>query len=201
MRIEKLNNDKIKVTLTSNDLINLDVDLASLSPNSQELHNFLFNIMETIQIETGFNPYNGQVVVEATPSSDGMSILVSKIKPIQKQNITKEELKKGITVKARLKKQRDTTIFYFDIFEDLCNALRELNREELIESSLYSLNKVFCYVLHHSSHFLRCNSVLTEFSSKPSKYPMQFTYIKEHGKLIAEGEKLADMAQNLQRLV
>lgn len=63
MRIEKLNKDKIKVTLTTAELINLDIDVKRLSPDSKELHTFLFHIMETIREETGFNPYNGQVVV------------------------------------------------------------------------------------------------------------------------------------------
>ncbi len=56
MRIEKLNKDKIKVTLTTAELINLDIDVKRLSPDSKELHTFLFHIMETIREETGFNP-------------------------------------------------------------------------------------------------------------------------------------------------
>ena len=60
MRIEKLNKDKIKVTLTTAELINLDIDVKRLSPDSKELHTFLFHIMETIREETGFNPYNGR---------------------------------------------------------------------------------------------------------------------------------------------
>ena len=92
MRIEKLNKDKIKVTLTTAELINLDIDVKRLSPDSKELHTFLFHIMETIREETGFNPYNGQVVVEATPSQDGISILVKRLnKGIKK--ITEEQFK------------------------------------------------------------------------------------------------------------
>ena len=45
MRIEKLNKDKIKVTLTTAELINLDIDVKRLSPDSKELHTFLFHIM------------------------------------------------------------------------------------------------------------------------------------------------------------
>ena len=49
MRIEKLNKDKIKVTLTTAELINLDIDVKSFRPIQKgELH-FLFHIMETIR--------------------------------------------------------------------------------------------------------------------------------------------------------
>ena len=60
MRIEKLAENKIKVTLTAADLSRLNIDIKQLTPASRELHTFLFHIMETVREETGFNPYNGQ---------------------------------------------------------------------------------------------------------------------------------------------
>ena len=106
MRIEKLNKDKIKVTLTTAELINLDIDVKRLSPDSKELQTFLFHIMETIREETGFNPYNGQVVVEATPSQDGISILVKRLnKGIKK--ITEEQFKKVVSVKPKKKELKE----------------------------------------------------------------------------------------------
>ena len=118
MRIEKLNKDKIKVTLTTAELINLDIDVKRLSPDSKELHTFLFHIMETIREETGFNPYNGQVVVEATPSQDGISILVKRLnKGIKK--ITEEQFKKVVSVKPKKKEPGTECVFYFETFNDM----------------------------------------------------------------------------------
>ena len=200
MRIERLNSDKIKVTLTMADLISFDIDIAELSPNSKELHNFLFNIMETIRVETGFNPYNGQVVVEATPSSEGMSIVVSRIKS-GSSKITRSDIKRGVTITAKQKKKTDTEIYYFEVFDDLCGALVLLSEEILLKSSLYKLGETFCYILRASGETAKGRAVLSEFSSKKSKYPLQLTYIIEHGILVAEYEKLADMAENIKRLV
>ena len=188
MRIERLNSDKIKVTLTMADLISFDIDIAELSPNSKELHNFLFNIMETIRVETGFNPYNGQVVVEATPSSGS-------------SKITRSDIKRGVTITAKQKKKTDTEIYYFEVFDDLCGALVLLSEEILLKSSLYKLGETFCYILRASGETAKGRAVLSEFSSKKSKYPLQLTYITEHGILVAEYEKLADMAENIKRLV
>ena len=141
MRIEKLNKDKIKVTLTTAELINLDIDVKRLSPDSKELHTFLFHIMETIREETGFNPYNGQVVVEATPSQDGISILVKRLnKGIKK--ITEEQFKKVVSVKPKKKEPERMSI-----------------------------------------------------------YPLQNEYIKEHALLVAKGQKLVEMAENVKRLM
>lgn len=123
MRIEKLNKDKIKVTLTTAELINLDIDVKRLSPDSKELHTFLFHIMETIREETGFNPYNGQVVVEATPSQDGISILVKRLnKGIKK--ITEEQFKKVVSVKPKKKELGTECVFYFETFNDMCGRYK-----------------------------------------------------------------------------
>ena len=113
MRIERLNNDKIKVTLTTSDLVNLDIDMEQLTPDSRELHTFLFHIMETIREETGFNPYNGQVVVEASPSRDGMSIVVSRLNT-NSSRITRQQFKNASGVKAVPKRSEKTDIFSCD---------------------------------------------------------------------------------------
>ena len=88
MRIEKLNKDKIKVTLTTAELINLDIDIEKAFARFKKNYiHFLFHIMETMAGKKQvFNPYNGQVVVEATPSQDGISILVKRLNKGIKKN-------------------------------------------------------------------------------------------------------------------
>lgn len=200
MRIEKLNNDKIKVTLTTSDLINLDIDVKQLAPDSKELHTFLFHIMETIREETGFNPYSGQVVVEATPSRDGISILVSRLNSNSKR-ITRTQFKKASSVKAKLKKSVNNEIFYFDNFDDLCSALKELESDSLLAGSLYRLNNTYCFAIKNNelSHE-KCLGIMAEFSAGKSGYPLQMTYIKEHGHLIAKGSELLEMAEQIKQL-
>lgn len=199
MRIEKLNNDKIKVTLTTSDLINLDIDVKQLAPDSKELHTFLFHIMETIREETGFNPYSGQVVVEAAPSRDGISILVSRLNSNSKR-ITRTQFKKASSVKAKLKKSVNNEIFYFDNFDDLCSALKELESDSLLAGSLYRLNSTFCFAINSESAHEKCLSIMAEFSAGQSEYPLQMMYIKEHGQLVAKGRELLEMTEQIKQL-
>jgi len=199
MRIEKLDSGKIKVTLTTADLDNLDIDLKHLSPDSQELHTFLFNIMETIKEETGFNPYTGQVVVEATSSDNGMSLLVSKMN-VQNNKITKTQFDKATAVKVKLKHPSETEIFYFDNFDDLCFALKEINTKSLMAGNLYKLNNTYCFTIINKSEHSLCINTMSEFSAKKSAYPLQITYIREHGKLIAKGNELVNMVKNIRQL-
>ena len=182
MRIEKLNKDKIKVTLTTAELINLDIDVKRLSPDSKELHTFLFHIMETIREETGFNPYNGQVVVEATPSQDGISILVKR-------------LNKGI------KELGTECVFYFETFNDMCGAISEMDKSILSKASLFKLNKTYCILIRNDNENMRGINVIREFTERMSIYPLQNEYIKEHALLVAKGQKLVEMAENVKRLM
>lgn len=199
MRIERLDSNKIKVTLTTADLSNLDIDVQQLSMNSKELHTFLFHIMETIREETGFNPYNGQVVVEATPSNEGISILVSRMDAVRRK-ITRAEFNRSTSVKAKLKQETDSEIFYFNSFNDMCYALGEIDSEGLRSGSLYKLNDSYCVIIGGECEKNRCLNILSEFAVRRSDSAMQREYIREHGKLIAENKNLVDMAMKMRQI-
>ena len=171
-----------------------------LSPDSTELHTFLFHIMETIREETGFNPYNGQVVVEATPSQDGISILVKRLnKGIKK--ITEEQFKKVVSVKPKKKELGTECVFYFETFNDMCGAISEMDKSILSKASLFKLNKTYCILIRNDNENMRGINVIREFTERMSIYPLQNEYIKEHALLVAKGQKLVEMAENVKRLM
>lgn len=198
MRIERLNSNKIKVTLTTADLINLDIDVEQLAPNSKELHTFLFHIMETIREETGFNPYSGQVVVEATPSRDGICIIVSRM-GTETTKISKESFRSVKSIKAKKKEQNRTEIFYFGNFNDMCSAITEADEKILEAGILYSLNSTYCFIVENGHRFDKDINIMSEFSPMKSNNHIQAEYIKEHGKLIAGHKELLSMAANLRK--
>lgn len=199
MKIEKLTDNKIKVTLTTTDLIKLNIDVEQLSPDSKELHSFLFNIMDTIREETGFNPYSGQIVVEAMPSRDGMSITVSRIQ-MKSKKISRDEFNSATSVKAKIKKSSLMDIFYFDSFNDLCTALGEVSMNDLADAILYQINNTYYFAVNSDMEHIACRSVMSEFSEGHSVNTAPITYIKEHGKLIAKGLELVHMTENIKHL-
>lgn len=197
MRIERLTNNRIKVTLTTADLMHLDINIEQLTPNSKELHTFLFHIMETIREETDFNPYSGQVVVEATPSREGISIMVSKMQN-QEKNITREQFGKISSVKPKLKKnKKPLEIYYFDDFEVLCDALVRLQPESLPDGSLYRQDDKYCVVIKNEERFIQSIYILNEFAKRKLSYPLQEVHIKEHWSLVARGESLMSMISGI----
>lgn len=198
MRIERLKGNRVRVTVTAADLMGLNINIEQLRPNSKELHAFLFNIMETIKEETDFNPYNGQVVVEAMPSSDGISIIVSKIH--------EGAVKTPIKAKGRIKsvtphiKKSPPGIFFFEEMDDLCGALVRLEESVLLKSKLYKSDKGYFFILPNAARFSNACGVLAEFSQRQIRRTLQEKFICEHYTPIANAESLVTMAEGIKKL-
>ena len=204
LKIEKINKDRIMVTLTPTDLSDYNIDINALGPNSKELHSLLFNIMEAIRNETGFNPYNGQVVVEATPHSDGVTLVVSKMGANQAK-IAIEEFKRNVKVTAKLKSAEKTekakyATFSFRTFDDVSMSLARLADEVLMDAALYELDNIFCLAMKNREDHARSIDLINEFASEASYNSLRFVFVSEHGSLVADGEKLVRMAQLIRSL-
>lgn len=207
MKIEKLAENKIVVTLTSDDLNGLNINIHSLHDDKGTLNKFLIHVMEVIREETDFNPYNGQVVVEACSISEGLMITVSKLKENVKE-LARKALKdsKNIKVNAKIKPKR-TESFYFDKFTDLCNALIRIESTLYNKCEIYKFNGTYClllccdrFTLENKDTYMRIACVLAEYSRRSSMHSRQYCHIKEHGELIASGDKLVSMINGLKKI-
>ncbi len=203
MKIEKINKDRIMVTLSPTDLSDYNIDINALGPNCKELHSLLFNIMEMIRDETGFNPYNGQVVVEATPFKDGITLIVSKMGAAQTR-LAIEEFKRNVKVTARLKSPDKAAarnaVFYFPDFDSACMSLARLTDEILFDGAFYRLDKAFCLAMKNAEKHAKYIDLIKEFAESVSYNPLKYVFAAEHGSLIAEGEELVEMARHIRSL-
>ena len=208
MQIEKLEENKIRVILTTADLLNMNIDINSLGKESVELNKFLFNIMERVKEETDFNPYGGQVLMEAMPmGDDGISIMVSKVQS-DAIRLSKEKFKKIRAVRIKefegkpLKEtvERITDTYYIESFDDVCSVLSALNYNTLLTGALYKIDGKYAYLAVRSKRTVKGIATLSEFADRRSYYPLQDVYVKEHGELIAKGRRLVDMAKGIRNL-
>lgn len=198
MRIERLACNRVKVIITVAELSKMNVDPKKLRPDSRELHAFMFYIMQTIHRETDFNPFSGQITMEAVPYDDGMCIIISKIE-IGKKRYTKEELRRVKNVTPKIKRKR-TEIFCFNSFEDMCSALSHMSENALLKGELFKMDTEYMIVVPGIKMLERDCAVLAEFSDRKSKHILQHDFIKEHGTSIANGEKLLSMAEGIKNL-
>lgn len=154
MKIEKLNDDKIRITLNIEDLKQNDIDFQSFMSNSIESQELFLYMLDRAQEEVGFVTDNYKIMIEALAMSDGNFILtVTRIlpdNPIEKNNKN---------VKLHIKRKTpnlnfNKTIYSFNSFDEFCYFCNHLNSsvfnniDELCENnSLYLYNSKYYLVL------------------------------------------------------
>ena len=192
MRIEKLEFNKVKVTVFPVDLMDMNISIKSLKPDSPQLHSFLSDIMERIKEETGFNPYSKRTVVEASPMGDCMVLTVTKI--CEKTNEHKRKKIKAVLKNREIKKK----VFFFENFDDMCSAISQMSDDSLVDTVCYKIEKQFAISVVSAKQDEV--GMLYEFSSSFDAHRLAGDFLAEHGEIIAKGENLLKMVNGIKKL-
>lgn len=184
MKIEKLEMNRVRVTLYAPDLIDMDINIKSLIPGSAKLHGFLYEIMERVRVETGFNPYRGQVVVEASPEADRIVLTVTRVSDAPRAP-------KKVRAVCRTKK----ITYRFETFEHVCELFSNSSPEIFSTGGLYEYSDCFYMILQKDAAPSIC-----EFGTARAANQISESFLAEHGRLLAEGERLAAMAEGVRNL-
>ena len=122
MRIEKLNENKIRIFLNLEDLKEKNIDLHDFMSNSLETQDFFFDLLNKAESEVGFNTNNYKLMIEALASSDGNFVFtITRTIP--------ESLAQTRSTVQKLKVKRRTaipnkllSIYSFDSFDEFCEV-------------------------------------------------------------------------------
>lgn len=80
MKIEKLNENQIRCTLTSTDLANRKIKLSELAYGTEKARNLFQDMMAEANEQFGFNYDNAPLMVEAIPvSPDSIVLIITKV--------------------------------------------------------------------------------------------------------------------------
>lgn len=202
MKIEKLNDNKIRITLNMDDLNERNLDLHSFMSNSIESQDIFLDMLNKADEEVGFNTDDCRIMIEALALNDGHFVLT----------ITKFEHKtdeKALPKKKTLHIKRKSptlnfakTIYSFDGFNDFCefctflrNTLDEKQISDFAKvSDLYEYNSNFYLILtdintNSKSLDYICSSI-TEFAHFVNSSELFERKIKEYGKLVIENSAI-----------
>lgn len=200
MKIEKLNEDKIRITLDINDLEEKNIDFHSFMSNSLDTQSLFLDMLEKAEEEVGFTTRDYRIMIEALATSEGKFILtVTRMAPeIEKDLIKKKK------VKIRRKStqlNKDVAIYEFNNFDDFCDFCSSLDKrlpsipkKNILNSALYTYNKKYYLVLTNISvtpDFLRafCTHI-TEFASYIHKSKNFHHKLMEYGKLLIKKDAM-----------
>lgn len=178
MKFEKINKDKIKVTLNSEDLTANDLDFHSFMSNSKETHSLFLNVLEQAEKDFDFSTKDYNLHVETIALADGNFILtITRVQNSQSAVSDSTSSRKKIKVSRKAPKLESTSLIYkFAAFEDFCDLSRFLSNSQKInyknlsrESSLHKYNESYYLCLTEinkdATLLKRAFSSITEFAT------------------------------------
>ena len=190
MKIEKLNENRIRFTFNHSDLQENDIDVHSFMSNSIESQSLFLTMLDEAEREVGFITDNYKLCIEAIALSNGTFI------------VTVTRIEKEIQKSARVQAHRKNTvtksnllIYQFSNFDDFCNFTNFLtiSLPNLVEhlsnsNSLYQYQNCFFLVLQDidDSYANVLSSTISEFAVCVESSELILNKIKECGKLVTE---------------
>lgn len=206
MKIEKINDNIIKVTISVNDLLERNLDLSALNYNSPAAQELFFDMMEQAEVLFGFCTRDSQLVVE--PVSDTKEGFIITITRLEGENEF-ESIQKYIKNKYRRSEMRirrktrrvcsAISIYGLKSLEDAIGLSVRIACLHSGESSLYKLRDTYYLLLSRNN----CQNDAKSFDSIAGEYgtrvgnPVFFEgYLNEYAERIIEGNAV----ENLSRL-
>lgn len=199
MKIEKLTENKIRITLNTDDLKEKNVDFHSFMSNSLDSQTLFLDMLDEAEKEIGFVTKDYKIMIEAIAMTDGNFILT--VTRMSQEN--EKEKNKKVKVKRKVANiENSLGIFEFNTFEDFCafcGSVTSLNinnfKMAVEKDSLFTYNSNYYLVLksvnlNSNLFFKDFFFKITEFSSFIN-YPELFERkLIEYGKVIIENDAI-----------
>ena len=200
MKIEKINDNKIKVTLSTSELEERNLDFQSLRYNTPEAQTLFWDMMKQAENEHGFKTTNCQLFIEAASINNGQFIVtVTRLQdkvlppPIPKKKIPMPELR----VKKKISNDSENTIYKFNDFEEICNLILATNIPQNAESTLYEYKGAYFLILHSTKQM---HLISAEFGEIVKDSVAAHGMLKEHGNKIIEKNAIKNISEKFNLL-
>lgn len=225
MRIEKINDTQIRVTLSHSDLNPRDIKISELAYGSRKAQELFREMMTQAYEEFGFETENIPLMIEAVPlSTESIMIVVTKI-----EDPTQIDKKLGILgerpthrtfkadddddahlydhgthqAKKNTKKEKNLIqIYSFSSFDQLTSAADRITTLYCGMNSLYKYEgKTYFLVLQpnfmHKTSSVQLESILSEFGEKHISSSLGERHLMEHGDLLIKDKAVEVLTKYL----
>lgn len=213
MKIERISENQLKLTLTKDDLKERDIKLEDLISPSEKTQKLFRDIMEQALDEEDFVSENTPLMVEAVPmGTEGIMIIVTKVNNKDKKGNTAADLlqqaqetrrwkKKPLdTLEHAEEKNSDILIYSFPELDDVIRVSLRLDGGFKGESSVYKNDGKYFLVLQGDTYTAEESSdelelVLKEYGQKHVSTPLAKYYLLEHGETIITDKAVKALAK------
>lgn len=181
MKFEKLSENKIRITLSIQDLAEKEIDFHVFMSNSIESQDILLDMLEQAKKETGFDPENYNLKIEALAMADTSFVFtITKEVPEEKTKLPK---KKFAIKRKSLNPSSTQAVYAFSNFDDYCSFLHFLQESNLLNDIVHIADSVLLYQ-YKEKYYLLMNGIHSEVVNKLRFY----TAITEFAKYITNSK-------------
>lgn len=185
MKFEKLSENKIRITLTVQDLAEKEIDFHVFMSNSIESQDILLDMLEEAKKETGFDPENYNLRIEALAMAD-TSFIFTITKELPEEEKQKLPKKKFTVRRKTLNPISTQAIYSFVTFDDFCSFLQFLKESKLFDNIAHIADSILLYQ-YKDKYYLLMNSIHSEVVNKLKFY----TGITEFAKYVTNSKVFA----------
>lgn len=194
LKIEKLNDDKLKITLSIDDLEERNITLHSFMYNSPESQDLFWELLQEAEKECGFNVDDSMIYVEASTSGSGnFTLLVTKTSekaPIERISKPKKMTKENFKLKRKsVPLKHELAIYMFETFDDICAFCNTCDVSILHENSLYKLNEAY----YLKTDFVPYNTIL-DYATLSKTPDLLEAKLNEYGNVVIPENALQTIA-------
>lgn len=189
MKFEKLNENKIRITLNNQDLAEKHIDFHSFMSNSLESQNLFLDMLNEAEKKVGFITKDYKIKIEALAMSDGDFILTITRFGKNIDTDTKSSKMKKVKIKRKNFDMNSKQIIYqFDSFDDFCNFSQFISKL----NNFTNIAKNMILYLYKDVYYLCISNINIEHENIKQLY----TLITEFGTYVDNsevfGRKLAE---------
>lgn len=201
MKFEKLNENKIRITISSKDLIEKNIDFNSILSNSSETQDLFLNVLEEAEEKVGFVTKDHKIKIEALAMADGDFVLT--VTRFEKKEYDESyQIQKNKKLKVKRKQTRLSTenlVYSFNTFDDFClfsSYVEKIKNYNTISKTtvLYSYNDMYYLVfsklnLNHP-YIKKFYTFITEFATYINNSDLFYYKLSERGKIILKNNAI-----------
>jgi len=200
MKIEKINEDQIKITIGNDELRKRNIEISEIAfSNPEKISNFFKDIVEQAMTECNFyTEINTPLFIEIlSVASENIMLIVTKTAANQPLNLLPQlkparQFKRApLTEQKRQQKSSQITsssvhTFSFEKLDELASACQEINLLFHGKSSIYKLNNKYYLMLTFKRNQILTNvvNVLNEYGQNISASHISLPYLSEYGELL-----------------
>ena len=196
MKIEKLSDNKIRITLSNTELEERHLDFQALRYNTPEAQTLFLDMMKQAEHEHGFKTSNCQLFIEAASVNNGQFIVtVTRIQEKVLPPVPQKRRNSLPEIKVRKKQPpvSEKIIYKFNEFEQICELIKSKCIPLDLPSTLYEYNNTFFLVLKPSP---KIHLLILEFGEMIKDLDIAEGFLQEHGNKIINNSALSTINEN-----